>query len=95
MVQTGSIPVGLVRYRSFHISYLSATNHRPSRIKIRDCWYKQTIIIPMNYDYDNILETAQEKLTLLGFDIVAMATANSSDRGYDLLLCENFELRLK
>ena len=87
--------MGLIRYRSFHVTYIPATDYRPSRVKIRDCWYKQTIVIPMNYDYDNVIETAIEKLTLLGFDIVGMATANSGDRGYDLLLCENFELRLK
>lgn len=87
--------MGLIRYRSFHITYIPATDHRPSRIKIRDCWYKENLVILMNYDYDNILETAKEVLELIGFKIVAMATANSGGRDYDLVLCENFELRLK
>ncbi len=110
MVNVGSIPImvaivtifnsnhlenshimGLIRYRSFHVTYIPATNHRPSRIKIRDCWYKENLVILMNPENKNILETAQEVLELIGFNIVAKA---ASDRG-DLLLCENFELRLK
>ena len=86
--------MGLIRYRSFHVTYIPATNNRPSRIKIRDCWHGDVIRISFT-EPGGMLDYAQSALVLLGFDIVAMANTNSGDRGYDLLLCENFELRLK
>jgi len=76
----------LKRLRCFTISYLPATNTKGSRIKIKDTRHEKTVIIPFDYNFDNIKQGAFEYLKSIGIDILA----SSEIRQTDLLFADDF-----
>lgn len=78
-------------YRVFEVSYKGPTDYRGSRIRIKDCAYNKTILIPYNYEY---LDSAGGGLAYLqehGFVIAGEATTKNAR----LYFTEDFETKLK
>lgn len=79
-----------LRYRVFTISYVPATNTRPSRVKIKDCRRNKSKIIPYDSSDSDLEMTARKYLFSLGIECQALGM---SQDGFSLL-SENFETAL-
>ena len=75
------------RYKGFEVTYVPATNTKPSKVRIKDLRMKKTKIISYDYEMDDIEDMAKKYLdSRLGIEIVAVVLC---ERG-NILLTDNF-----
>tara|TARA_R100000365_G_C2711890_1_gene47046 strand:+ start:148 stop:438 length:291 start_codon:yes stop_codon:yes gene_type:complete len=58
--------------RLIHFKYLAPTNHRPSRVKITDKRFNQSVELAYSYDHQSISEQVFDYLTEIGFQVAAI-----------------------
>lgn len=64
------------------VRYISATNNKDSRIKLIDLRFNVSIIIPYDYECNDIKDMAIDYLTLNGFNIIAKTFDDKNKRDY-------------
>lgn len=82
-----------IRYRYFRVTYVGATDYKPSRIKIHDMRQDIKKFISYDYEFNNISDQAISYLGKLGINVEALAIANKDSDC--LLLTKNFSTELK
>ena len=75
-----------LRYRVFSVSYVPATNTRPSRVKIKDLRHNKSKIVSYDSSDSDMEMTARKYLLSKGIECEAMGMMKDSF----LLLSENF-----
>lgn len=86
----------MIRYRSFEVRYLPATNFKPSRIKILDTFYLKSVILSLDYDFNSINEQAIDFLKQYDIEIVAKSTTRKNDSDQStFLLTTNFDQQIR
>jgi hypothetical protein len=78
-------------YRAFKVTYKGPTNHRGSRVIIKDLRFNQSKTINYDYKHNSISDMAIEYLESIGIKIVGRAESNFDT----LLFTDNFETKLK
>lgn len=77
------------KFKSFTIEYLQATENKPSRCKISNCFDRQTIILSIGKNDNNILDTAKKyleaKTEILGY--------SENSKGFQIYTGWNFKLK--
>jgi hypothetical protein len=59
-------------------SYLGATNTRGARVKIYSERFRQSVVIPYNYRFNNALDIAINWLQSKGFEIIGKGEGKES-----------------
>ena len=77
--------------RGFEIKYISPTDTKGARVSIFDLRHNQRIIIPYDYEENNISEMAFKFLMGLGIKIIYRL---ETPKGY-MLLSDNFNIKIK
>lgn len=75
-----------LRYRVFSVSYVPATNTRPSRVKIKDLRRNKSKIVSYDHSDSDMEMTARKYLASKGIECQAMGMMEDSF----LLLSEDF-----
>lgn len=81
----------LTTIRLFKISFIGATNNRPSRVKIEDQRFNDKIVMPFDYSFYTIYDQAQNYLISKGIKILNLAEG----RECYYLTSDNFETSIK
>ena len=77
--------------RGFEITYISPTNHRGGRVKIKDLRFNKTKIIPYSYEFNTCKDDAEVYLKSLN---IPCLFACETKKGY-IILTDNFEIQIK
>ena len=77
--------------RAFEITYISPTNTKGSRVKIRDLRFEKTKIIPYDYELNHIGEMAIVYLNGQGINCLFKC---ESKNGY-IVLTDDFETQIR
>lgn len=77
------------KFKSFTVEYIQATDTKPTRCKIANCFDRQTVILQIGKQDNNILDTAkkyfQEKTEIFGY--------SETSKGYLIFTNWNFKLK--
>lgn len=77
------------KFKSFTVEYLQPTDFKPARCKISNCFDKQTVILSIGKNDNNILDTAKKylesKTEILGYSETA--------KGFQIYTNWNFKLK--
>ena len=81
------------RVRMFSVKYISATNCRPSRVRIKCLWFGDSVILSRDTDIDIV---SQAKLFLDDAGIEITTDSVDIDNGIDYLMTDKwFATRIK
>ena len=78
-------------FRVFECKYLSATNHKPTRMKITDTRFCKSVIISRR-DRDQFIDDAIDVLAAMGIEL--MGKALNEKNGISYLFTDNFNTQL-
>lgn len=78
------------RYRVFSVSYVPATNTRPSRVKIKDLRQNKSKVVSYDSSDSDLEMTARKYLSFLGIECQALGMCEQDF----FLLSEDFSLPL-
>ena len=67
------------RHRAFDVRFMPPTNHRGSRIRIRDLRRNHRVIVPYDYTIGNVLEQGEAYLKSLGINPDVLLLADKLD----------------
>jgi hypothetical protein len=81
MKSTHDIPFNN-RFRVFEISFVPCSNHRPSRVKIKDTRFNQTILLSRDHDYRDYENQALNYLESIGITVDGLGL---TDKKFTLL----------
>lgn len=80
-----------MRYRTFEVVFIGATNTKPSRFKIKDLRRNKSKTLSYKYEFNSVSDMAVSYLESIGIKIHALAMRDKDC----LLLTEDFETNLK
>lgn len=63
---------------AFTITFLGATYHKSSRLKIKSERFNQSVIIPYDHAFNNTLDIAKDYLTKNGYELAGQAETNDN-----------------
>lgn len=69
----------MINLHVLKIKYLGATNTKGSRVKITSERFKQSIIIPYDYQYNSILDMASDHLKANSHAIIGQGEGKNCD----------------
>lgn len=76
--------------RAFEISMVSPTDHRGTRVKIKDLRHKKTKIIPYSYEFNSC--KYEGEVYLKSLNIPCLYTCET-EKGY-IILSNNFDIQI-
>ena len=76
----------LPNYREIVVTYLNATNHRGSRVKLHDTYMNTKVVLSYDYAIGSIGEQGMKYLLGKGFNPVCRTSTDKKD----VILCDNW-----
>ena len=77
--------------RIFKIKFLGATEVLGSRVSIRDCRFRESVIIPYNYEFNSSRSVAIDYLKKRG---IPVCCSGELDDVFDVIISPDFEISL-
>jgi hypothetical protein len=87
----------LNRLRAFKVETLSATDNKPTRIKLTDLRYSKTVILSYGAKHNSLKDVIEDFFNKIGIELTAQTWAEdkNSIHLYGIYLTENFDIQIK